>query len=72
MRLFASDEMFDYWEAAVKPPYRRLRYAFQLEKGNKKLWMTENGFVKKRPQNLRHSSISRSSIQSTFSSPLVG
>ena len=49
MRLFASDEMFDYWEAAVKPPYRRLRYAFQLEKGNKKLWMTENGFVKKLP-----------------------
>ena len=32
MRLFASDERFDYWEAAVMPPYRRLRYAFQLRK----------------------------------------
>ncbi|MFB9326890.1 alpha-glycosidase [Paenibacillus aurantiacus] len=49
MRIFASDELFDYWEAAVKPPYRRLRYFFQLEKGTKKLWMTEKGFEKNQP-----------------------
>jgi glycosidase len=51
MRLFASDSLFDYWEAAVKPPYRRLRYAFQLEKDRRKLWMTERGFVSKQPEN---------------------
>ncbi|CAH1193573.1 Cyclomaltodextrinase [Paenibacillus plantiphilus] len=51
MRLFISDTLFDYWEVAVKPPYRRLRYSFQLEKGRKKLWMTEKGFVPKLPGN---------------------
>ena len=33
MRIFARDEMFDYWEAETSPPYRRLRYAFQLIQG---------------------------------------
>ncbi len=26
----ASDEMFDYWEAAVKPKYKRLSYGFRI------------------------------------------
>ncbi|WP_308636752.1 glycoside hydrolase family 13 protein [Paenibacillus silvisoli] len=50
MRIFATDALFDYWEVAVEPPFRRLRYAFQLEKGTKKLWLTESGFVNELPE----------------------
>lgn len=44
MRRFASDSLFEYWEVAIQPPFRRLRYAFQLEEGNEQVWMTERGF----------------------------
>jgi len=44
MRLLASDELFDYWEAAVEPPYRRLRYAFCFVSGEEELYLTEKGF----------------------------
>ncbi|MBU5353329.1 alpha-glycosidase [Paenibacillus barcinonensis] len=50
MRIFARDEMFDYWEAETSPPYRRLRYAFQLIQGKDAVWMTERGFEKALPE----------------------
>ncbi|MNS61532.1 Cyclomaltodextrinase [compost metagenome] len=51
MRVMASDEMFDYWECNVKPPYRRLKYGFLLQKDSEKLWMTEYEFTPDMPAN---------------------
>lgn len=51
MHKLATDEMFDYWECSVKPPYRRLRYAFLLKSGSEQIWMTEYEFSKERPAN---------------------
>ncbi|MCU6712892.1 glycoside hydrolase family 13 protein [Paenibacillus sp. J5C_2022] len=50
MRIIASDELFDYWQAELTPPYGRLRYAFQLIDGEQQLWYTEQGFTTHRPQ----------------------
>ncbi len=44
MRKFASDALFDYWETAVVPPYRRLRYAFHFRNTDEDLYLTEKGF----------------------------
>ncbi|NHW37226.1 alpha amylase N-terminal ig-like domain-containing protein [Paenibacillus aceris] len=49
MRLLTNDASFDYWEAAIQPPYRRLRYGFRLESGKERLWLTEQGFQRKEP-----------------------
>ncbi|MEF3310493.1 glycoside hydrolase family 13 protein [Paenibacillus sp. GYB004] len=46
----ASDELFDYWQAELTPPYGRLRYAFELASGTRKLWYTEQGFSERKPQ----------------------
>jgi cyclomaltodextrinase / maltogenic alpha-amylase / neopullulanase len=51
MTLFTSDAMFDYWECASVPIYRRLKYGFLLQKDNEKIWMTENDFQTNRPEN---------------------
>jgi cyclomaltodextrinase / maltogenic alpha-amylase / neopullulanase len=45
MRVFASDEMFDYWETSWKPPYRRLRYGFRFYSGDEITCLTEKGFA---------------------------
>lgn len=49
MSKMASDELFDYWACTVKPPYRRLKYGFLLQKGEEQVWMTESEFSKERP-----------------------
>lgn len=49
MHRFSSDELFDYWETAVIPPFRRLRYAFIFHAGEASLVLTEQGFVAKTP-----------------------
>ncbi|MBB6636050.1 alpha-glycosidase [Cohnella thailandensis] len=49
MRRFASDDRFDYWEAAVRPPYRRLRYAFHFRQGADSLYLNEKEFRTKAP-----------------------
>lgn len=49
MRKFASDDLFDYWEVSVQPPYRRLRYAFLFSKGNEELYLTEKEFRSEPP-----------------------
>lgn len=51
MRKFASDELFDYWQIEVQPPYRRLRYGFELEQDGERIWMTERGFETELPEN---------------------
>lgn len=50
MTLFTSDAMFDYWECASVPIYRRLKYGFLLQKDDEKIWMTENDFQTNRPE----------------------
>lgn len=49
MTILASDELFDYWECEVIPPYRRLKYGFLLHKDEQKLWMTEYTFLDEQP-----------------------
>ncbi|WP_067730789.1 glycoside hydrolase family 13 protein [Oceanobacillus damuensis] len=44
MHLQASDHLFDYWITEIKPPYRRLRYGFELTCGEEKIVYTEKGF----------------------------
>jgi len=51
MRIFASDDRFDYWEAAVVPPFRRLRYAFRFYAGEQSLLLTESGIMQELPDN---------------------
>ena len=50
MRKLISDELFDYWECAIKPMHRRLRYAFQLKSDTQQIWMTEQEFTPQQPQ----------------------
>ncbi|MFD0590043.1 glycoside hydrolase family 13 protein [Paenibacillus sp. GCM10027627] len=51
MRILSSDERFDYWEAAVKPPFRRLRYAFRFFNDQETVILTEKGFEPELPDN---------------------
>lgn len=46
MEKSGSDELFDYWFAAVEPKYRRLRYGFLLSSEEETLVYTEKGFIK--------------------------
>ncbi|MFD3270576.1 glycoside hydrolase family 13 protein [Paenibacillus dendritiformis] len=49
MHIFASDSLFDYWEAAYRPPYRRLRYAFRIQGKDEQVYLTERGFFEDLP-----------------------
>lgn len=53
MKLFTTDALFDYWEAAIIPLHRRLRYAFRITSTDNKetLFMTERGFLSELPDN---------------------
>lgn len=51
MYKLTSDERFDYWECSVKPPFRRLKYGFLLKSEAEEIWMTENEFLTKCPEN---------------------
>lgn len=45
----ASDAMFDYWEAHLTPPYRRVSYGFRLRAGEETAWMVETGIYGEPP-----------------------
>ncbi|MBM7693436.1 glycosidase [Peribacillus deserti] len=45
MKKSGSSDLFDYWFIAIKPPYRRLRYGFELVSGAETLVYTEKGFL---------------------------
>ncbi len=51
MRIMSSDARFDYWETAVVPPFRRLRYAFRLISGSETVILTDKGFEAELPDN---------------------
>ncbi|TCN27922.1 alpha-glycosidase [Mesobacillus foraminis] len=49
MKKTGSDQLFDYWLASIKPPYRRLRYGFILSDGVESVCFTEKGFYPEPP-----------------------
>lgn len=51
MKILSSDALFDYWETAIIPPYRRLRYAFQLISGSESILLSDRGFELTVPDN---------------------
>ncbi|WP_046174867.1 glycoside hydrolase family 13 protein [Domibacillus indicus] len=50
MKLAGSDELFDYWFAELKPPFRRLRYGFKCINGEETIYYTERGFDHEEPK----------------------
>ncbi|WP_026676151.1 alpha-glycosidase [Fictibacillus gelatini] len=50
MRLSGSDEYFDYYMIEVTPPFRRLRYGFDVSDEKERYIYTEKGFYKKAPE----------------------
>ncbi|UYO02044.1 alpha-glycosidase [Paenibacillus sp. PSB04] len=49
MEKAATDEMFDYWEAAVLPKYKRLSYAFRITSGKETIYLLDNGLYRNCP-----------------------
>ncbi|WP_026695022.1 glycoside hydrolase family 13 protein [Peribacillus kribbensis] len=49
MKKSGSTDLFDYWFIAIKPPYRRLRYGFELNDGKETAIYTEKGYFKEAP-----------------------
>jgi cyclomaltodextrinase len=45
----SSDAMFDYWEAHIKPLYKRVSYGFRLCAGEECVWMIETGIYDEQP-----------------------
>jgi cyclomaltodextrinase len=48
MNKFASDSLFDYYQAEIEPLYRRTAYGFLFESGEEKIWYFEKGFQKEK------------------------
>lgn len=49
MKLVGSDDLFDYWQAIIRPPHARLRYGFICNDGKESLTYTERGFFEDVP-----------------------
>ncbi|GLX66317.1 alpha-glycosidase [Paenibacillus glycanilyticus] len=45
----ASDSLHDYWEAVIRPEFKRFSYGFRLQSGEETLWLTEDGFSEEQP-----------------------
>lgn len=50
MERISADSMFDYWQCEVKPPLKRMVYAFRLRAGEEHLWLTENNVQGHEPE----------------------
>ncbi|WP_379126966.1 alpha-glycosidase [Paenibacillus sp. sgz500958] len=50
----ASDDMFDYWEASVRPKYKRLCYTFRISAGPEDVFLLDNGIRYECPQAPTH------------------
>ncbi|MFD1017812.1 alpha-glycosidase [Thalassobacillus hwangdonensis] len=49
MKRSGSTSLYDYWMAEVKPPFRRLRYGFEVSDGTETFTYTERGFYEVTP-----------------------
>lgn len=45
----ATDSMFDYWEAWVKPKYKRLSYCFRVDDNENSVFMIDKGITHEYP-----------------------
>ncbi|ETT48334.1 MULTISPECIES: alpha-glycosidase [unclassified Paenibacillus] len=54
MEKAASDDKFDYWEAAVRPKYKRLSYTFRVSKGMETVYLLDNGIRSECPPAPNH------------------
>lgn len=50
MEKTAHDRMFDYWEVAVRPKFKRLSYAFKLTAGTETVYLLDTGIQSEAPQ----------------------
>lgn len=58
MAKFASDSLFDYYQAEIEPPNKRTSYSFHLEaKDGEQIWMTERGFYPNMPEHTGNSGL---------------
>lgn len=48
MRKFASDSLFDYYQAEIEPLHKRTAYGFLFESGKERMWYFEKGFHKEK------------------------
>lgn len=46
-----SSSLFDFWVAALKPPYKRVKYAFEIHSGSESIVYAEKGFFKSDEKN---------------------
>jgi 1,4-alpha-glucan branching enzyme len=49
MEKAAHDRMFDYWEVAIRPRYKRLSYAFKLIAGTETIYILDTGLQHEPP-----------------------
>lgn len=49
MEKIAADSLYDYWEAVIKPEFRRFSYGFRVSSGDETLWLIENGIFEEQP-----------------------
>ncbi|XZF77299.1 glycoside hydrolase family 13 protein [Bacillus sp. AL-1R] len=49
MKKSGSTELFDYWFIEIKPPFRRLRYGFEISSLDETITYTERGFYDEIP-----------------------
>ncbi|UPM53093.1 glycoside hydrolase family 13 protein [Gottfriedia acidiceleris] len=49
MKKSGSTELFDYWFIEIKPPFRRLRYGFEISSLDETITYTERGFYEEIP-----------------------
>ncbi|TFD97621.1 glycoside hydrolase family 13 protein [Jeotgalibacillus sp. R-1-5s-1] len=52
MEFAGSDQVYDYWEASIKPEYRRLRYGFKLTDKKESAFLGEKGFHPEPPEDI--------------------
>ncbi|URN95209.1 MAG: alpha-glycosidase [Candidatus Pristimantibacillus lignocellulolyticus] len=52
MKKFATDQLFDYWEAAIHPKFKRAVYYFELNDDLEKIYLLEKGFVDQQPDRI--------------------
>lgn len=45
----AADGLFDYWEAVIRPEFKRFSYGFRLHSDDQTLWLIEDGFFPEQP-----------------------
>lgn len=49
MDKIAADGLLDYWEAVIRPDFKRFSYGFRLHSGDETIWLVEDGFFSEQP-----------------------